>query len=143
MQNGEWPEREIDHTDGNPQNNRAENLREATSAQNKANSRSRVGSTSRYKGVSWSKLRKMWEVQIRTKAGRMHLGFFNDESEAATAYDEAAHREHGAFARLNCAPTTIGRLAVEALRRVAQGANPSHRGNPLTSSPTCAQINHR
>ena len=47
-----------------------------------------VPSSSLYSGVSWHKVSKRWAVQIRHDGKRHHVGYFNDEEEAARAYDE-------------------------------------------------------
>ena len=47
------------------------------------------GSTSRYKGVSWQSKSNKWKAQIQIDGKGTHLGYFNDEEEAAHKYDEA------------------------------------------------------
>lgn len=95
-----FPDYWIDHTNGNPLDNRKENLRLATKSQNGANSKSR-GGTSKYKGVYWHKANKKWCANIRVNHKKHNLGSFADEIEAAKAYDEAAKEHFGEFARLN------------------------------------------
>lgn len=90
-----------DHIDGNGLNNQRSNLRPASSQQNQANSRSVAGSSSLYKGVTWSKDRERWVAQIRVDGKQKHLGRFTDETDAAKAYDDAARRYFGEYARLN------------------------------------------
>ena len=87
-----------DHIDGNKLNNQRFNLRTATSSQNNANKPVKKH-TSIYKGVHW--FRKAWKATIRTKSGRVHLGYFKNEHEAAIAYNNAAIEHHGAFAWIN------------------------------------------
>lgn len=94
---GEPPE-EVDHCNGDGLDNRRENLRKATHRQNMMNSSSRKGS-SRFKGVSWG--RDCWIAMIRDNYRTVHLGGFAIEEDAARAYDEAARRLHGEFARVN------------------------------------------
>ena len=90
---------EIDHKDGNGLNNRKDNIRWATKAQNQANSAARSG---RYKGVSPPQhRRKRWKAEIRCKGIRYDLGCFDTEEDAARAYDAKAKELHGEFARLN------------------------------------------
>lgn len=92
---------EVDHKDGNGLNNQKSNLRMANKSQNGANRKSAKNSTSKYKGVCWAKKSKKWCSQIK-KDGVIHrLGFFCDEEGAAIAYDKAALRLHGEFARVN------------------------------------------
>ena len=93
-----WPL--TDHVDGNGLNNHRSNLRAATNAQNVRNGRPR-GGTSQFKGVTWYRARRKWHAAIMLNGKRHHLGYFTDEVEAARAYDAAAVRLHGEFARLN------------------------------------------
>jgi hypothetical protein len=88
----------VDHKNRNSLDNRRENLRKASTVQNSANSMSRAGS-SKFKGVSWR--RNRWCAVIRDHYKTTYLGSFDIEEEAARAYDEAARRLHGEFARVN------------------------------------------
>jgi hypothetical protein len=90
----------VDHRDGNTLDNRRDNLRIATKAQNCQNSRSYRGS-SRFKGVSWNTQSGKWKAGITANGNVINLGFFKDEETAACAYDTAARELHGEFARLN------------------------------------------
>jgi hypothetical protein len=91
----------VDHSDGDPLNCRRRNIRTATPIQNAANAASR-GGASRYRGVSAHGER--WIAQISRDGVREHLGTFDSELGAAGAYDAAAIRVHGEFARLNLSP---------------------------------------
>jgi hypothetical protein len=57
--------------------------------------------SSQYRGVYWNKRENTWKVQIRYDGKRHHLGYFEDEDEAARAYDQAARAQHGEKAQLN------------------------------------------
>lgn len=87
----------IDHINHNGLDNRRANLRPASTGQNSANSRPRTGGTSKFKGVYLVTRLNRWASRIRGK----HLGYFDDEVEAAKAYDAAAVEEFGEFAYLN------------------------------------------
>lgn len=89
-----------DHVDGNGLNNIRANLRVCTRAENVRNRRSH-GGTSRYKGVCWNRSKKKWQAAIGVGDKMHHLGCFTDETAAACAYDDAALRMHGEFARPN------------------------------------------
>lgn len=93
----------IDHINGNRLDNRKKNLRFVTMQQNCFNSaKKRAGRTSsRYKGVHHRKERNKWVAYISIKRKKTFLGSFNTEIEAARAYNEAAKREYGEYARLN------------------------------------------
>jgi len=93
--------REVDHVDYDGINNQKYNLRNCTNQQNQGNQRPQKGRSSRFKGVSWNKLRQSWSAVIKRDYVRRFLGYFNCEIEAAKAYDEAAKTLHGDFAYLN------------------------------------------
>lgn len=102
----EWPTLQIDHINRDKQDNRFENLRIATSSENKGNqvkhdSRAGRAFTSRYKGVCWSRDRSRWIAQISIEGKTRRLGRFEDEKEAACAYNRAAQAYFGEFAVLN------------------------------------------
>jgi len=91
----------IDHIDGNRLNNRKSNLRICTHAQNMCNQKFREGGSSRYKGVAWHARGKKWVAQITVEYRNVYLGLFATEEEAAKAYNIAALKHHGEFARIN------------------------------------------
>lgn len=93
-----------DHIDGNGLDNQRSNLRVCTQQQNAFNQRAQRGS-SRFKGVHWFKRCRIWQANIRHEYRTIHLGYFKNEVDAAEAYDRAAKRLFGNFARLNFAPT--------------------------------------
>lgn len=91
----------IDHGDGNGCNNQRYNLRPCTPSENMMNSVSRKNSFSIYKCVYWNKIAKKWMANIRTNGKSTHLGYFNNEIDAARAYDAACIRYFGEFAHPN------------------------------------------
>jgi len=91
---GTWPSEMIDHKDGNRQNNRISNLREATHAQNLQNARGRKRGGG-LKGAHWHKERGKWKARI----AQIHLGYFDSELDAHRAYIAAAKKYFGEFAR--------------------------------------------
>jgi len=93
----------VDHIDRNGLNNRKSNLRLCTPAQNARNRGPNRNSSSRYKGVSWKKDCNKWYVRIKYEGRSVYLGRYDDETEAATAYDRKAQELFGEFAYLNFA----------------------------------------
>ena len=92
----------IDHVNQDSMDNRRANLRGATRAQNIRNRKKfSNSSSSKYKGVSWRKKTRKWEVLITFERKRIFLGCFHSEIDAAKAYDRAAIKYHGEFASLN------------------------------------------
>ena len=92
---------QTDHINHDTLDNRRENLRNCTRAENQHNSRPHVRGVSAFKGVSWHKLRAKWQAKIMVAGRRKFLGLFPDEVEAAKAYDEAAAQHFGGFAHIN------------------------------------------
>lgn len=92
---------ECDHINGDPLDNRKSNLRLCTHKQNLASQKRPKNNTSGYKGVIRSSSGKKWKAEIRIENRPVHLGTFEDPTKAAQAYDNAAQKHFGEFARLN------------------------------------------
>jgi hypothetical protein len=94
---------ETDHKFSNGLDNRKSQLRYATHQQNTCNRKLNVNNKSGYKGVSWNRSSSKWEVRIRAGGIHIHIGYFKADKliEAAKAYDAAAIKYHGEYARLN------------------------------------------
>lgn len=90
---------EIDHKNNNGLDNRRENLRLATSAENKRNRGIQRHNKSGYKGVQLEYGR--WSAIIWVDGVRIRIGTFDTKEEAARAYDKGARLWHGEFAKLN------------------------------------------
>jgi len=98
---GRWPKGQVDHINGVRDDNRWENLREATNQQNQWNSSSAKNSSSRYVGVSWDTYAGKWGAYICPENRKVHLGYFSCEMEAAKVRDRAAKEVFGEYARIN------------------------------------------
>ncbi len=93
---------EVDHMDLNKLNNQKYNLRTCTHTENMRNIPTmKIRSTSGYKGVSWSKKNNRWRARINVSGKEVYLGHFLNKEDAAKAYNEAAIKYFGAYARLN------------------------------------------
>jgi hypothetical protein len=91
----------VDHINGDRLDNRRSNLRLATNQQNCWNQGLSKRNTSGYKGVSWHSRDLIFGAHIRINGRQKTLGEFADAISAARAYDAAARRHYGEFARLN------------------------------------------
>lgn len=97
--NGEWPEKLIDHINGDKSDNRIKNLRSCDKAMNACNAKTPSYNKSGVKGVCWHKAMKKWHVQIRFDGTQHNLGFFDSLEEAKNCVMQARKKHHGEFAR--------------------------------------------
>jgi hypothetical protein len=102
---GEWPENQIDHINGDRSDNRIENLRDVSQAQNQMNKpkfRTRKQNSGptithpKYIGVD-----RMKGGRWRAICARQYIGMFDTPEEAARARDAAAKAHSGDVAYLN------------------------------------------
>lgn len=100
LMTGTLPAEIVDHKNGDTLDDRWDNLREATASQNMHNAKRRKDNNSGCKGVSWCKWTNKWVARIRQPQGKyLNLGRFANRDHAKSAYDAAAARLFGEFAR--------------------------------------------
>jgi len=92
------PESDVDHVNMDRADNRIENLRLASPSQNMWNTKAR---TAYGKGVHFHRQSRKFVAQIRIHGRQTHLGLFPTAEEAREAYQAAAAKHHGAFARFD------------------------------------------
>lgn len=90
---------QVDHINGDALDNRRVNMRTCTNAQNQRNKGTTSGNVSGVKGVSWHKRDNRWQANICVNLKSIHLGYFDIKSDAVAAYQIAAIKHHGEFAR--------------------------------------------
>lgn len=91
---GKWS----DHNDRNPLNNRKDNLRKASYAENTQNHSKRKDNTSGITGVTFNKHINKWQVCININKKRTHLGSFINKEDAIITRLKAEKEYYGEFA---------------------------------------------
>lgn len=89
----------LDHIDGNRENNKIENLRQATQQQNCLNRKHKSTSKSPYKNVYWHQAMNKWTVAMKVDGNRKRFGYYDDIELADLVAMEARDKFHGQFAR--------------------------------------------
>ena len=97
---GDWPNKNIDHIDGDGTNNSWSNLREASNTENMRNCKLKANNKSGTPGVYWNKLQSVWHSQISNEGKHVHLGFYKDLEAAIASRKDAEliygyHHNHG------------------------------------------------
>lgn len=82
---GKWPDNQIDHINGNRDDNRLCNLRDCTSLVNARNVGLRATNISGHRGVTYNKSMDMWQAYIWIKGKQTHLGFHEEKQSAVNA----------------------------------------------------------
>jgi len=96
---------QVDHINRVRSDNRIENLRWVSEQENSSNrTKIKKQTSSSYKGVCFFRKTGKWVTSITKNGVRIHLGYFDDEKEAARAYNEKATELFGEHASLNVIP---------------------------------------
>jgi len=78
----------LDHKDRNRLNNKIDNIRESTHSGNGRNSNKiKKKTSSKYKGVYYSKKYKKWVAKLTLNRKTIHIGHFDNEDDAGQAYN--------------------------------------------------------
>ena len=91
---GELPALDIDHRDGNPSNNKIDNIRLATDSENLQNQKRHKNNSSGYIRVHWDKEYKKWCANISINKKQIYLGAFDNPQDASQAYLSAKKKLH-------------------------------------------------
>jgi HNH endonuclease/AP2 domain len=94
-------EREVDHINRDPCDNRKSNLRIVSHQQNQINRNTPSHNTSGYRGIWYDRPKSKWRAELRSNGKRFFGGRFPTKEVAAAAYNQLALKHHGEFARLN------------------------------------------
>ena len=94
MVHGEWPDRSLDHIDGDKTNNAISNLREANHSENAQNNRRPSSNTSGHTGVHWHKQSSKWQAYVTKNRKRVIAGGFDNKEDAIEARRALKARLH-------------------------------------------------
>ena len=96
---GQWPILDLDHINGDKTDNRIENLREATVAQNGHNVGLTSRNTSGVRGVFWHKGARKWQAGICYLGQEIYLGLYVKLEDAIKRRQEAEAQYYGEYAK--------------------------------------------
>jgi len=98
MHKGYFPKL-IDHIDGNPSNNKIENLREASHSENGHNAKLNKNNSIKLKHICLNKRKDKWQVQMFIDNKNKSFGEYYDLEVAKFVAETMRHKYHGQFAR--------------------------------------------
>ena len=126
---GSWPDGEIDHINGDSEDNSYRNLRVVSHQENSRNVKLHRKSKSGYCGVNWHELTGKWRARVKVNGREYYVGLFDDPREAAEKIqalrvDLGFHENHGSTTRT---PEQIAaeelKAAIDEMSEVTQGAH--------------------
>jgi hypothetical protein len=91
---GKWPDKHLDHINGDRADNRIANLRECSPAENAQNRLADRDNKSGYQGVYRPRGQNTWRAQIKKDGVRHYLGDYPTPQEASAAYKAAKRLLH-------------------------------------------------
>lgn len=89
----------VDHIDGNPGNNKIENLRACTQSQNLCNKTKQINNSSGHKNVYWANHHQRWIATVNYKGKKHTFGSFKNLEDAVLAAQVGREKIHGQFAK--------------------------------------------
>lgn len=92
-----WPKNQIDHINSIKHDNRINNLREATPAENCIHHLKRKDNSSGFVGIHWDEKKRKWIARCAIDNIRYYLGAFKDKEIAIEKYTHFAKLHHGEF----------------------------------------------
>jgi len=94
---GSFPDKDLDHIDGDKLNNKFSNLREVEKWQNSWNSKLAKNNKSGVKGISWCVASRKWVARITVRGVVMCLGCSSDKNYLKGVIDKARVEYHDKF----------------------------------------------
>ena len=91
----------VDHIDGNPSNNKIENLRAANNSTNQFNAKTRSTNLLGIKGIGFDKRRNRYRARIKVNGKELFCRYYKELEDAKNAIAIARDLYHGEFARHN------------------------------------------
>ena len=92
----------VDHINHDRTDNHVWNLRWCSHSDNNRNVIKQQNTSSMYLGVSWHKLKNKWICRVRDENSKLkHLGYFENEKEAAQTYNNYICEHFPEFGQLN------------------------------------------
>lgn len=97
MENGSFPDGDIDHINCKKDDNRISNLRVVSKSENQMNQGVTVRNKSGVKGVHWDEVSKKWVASLRVNGKKVIVGMFDDIAIAASEIMKSREHYHGEF----------------------------------------------